>query len=133
MTNSRKDKTVNMKKNWMAWALTAILAAAVILPLVTALGGTVVMLLWNWLLPPLFGWHQVTFWQALGILVLTHTLFNNFWSYGAGRSGFRRHKWGHGDKDSGLREWLDMSPEEREKFRQGMGSSASGSKEQSVV
>jgi len=27
-----------------------------------ALGGFVVQLLWNGLLPPLFGWREVTFW-----------------------------------------------------------------------
>ena len=34
------------------------------------IGGEIVMRLWNWLLPPLFGWRVVTFWQALGLLVL---------------------------------------------------------------
>ncbi len=95
-----------------------------------ALGGTVVMLLWNWLLPTLFGWSQITFWQALGILALGRILFGGFGFHGPSRSGFRRHKWGHKDKDSGLREWLDMTPEEREKFRQGIGLSASESKAQ---
>jgi hypothetical protein len=37
--------------------------AIVALVLFVALGGAVVRLLWNWLLPPLFGWPQVTFWQ----------------------------------------------------------------------
>ena len=35
-----------------------------------ALGGAFVQLLWNWLLPPLFGWRVVSFWQALGLLAL---------------------------------------------------------------
>ena len=34
-----------------------------------------VRLLWNWLLPSLFGWRLITFWQALGILVLCRILF----------------------------------------------------------
>ena len=34
------------------------------------IGGEVVKQLWNWLLPPLFGWRQLTFWQALGLLAL---------------------------------------------------------------
>jgi hypothetical protein len=33
------------------------------------------MRLWNALLPELFGWRQVTFWQALGLLVLCRILF----------------------------------------------------------
>jgi hypothetical protein len=36
------------------------------------------MHLWNWLLPPLFGWRQITFWQALGILALCRILFGGF-------------------------------------------------------
>jgi len=33
--------------------------------LFVTIGGEIVMHLWNWLLPPLFGWRQITFWQAL--------------------------------------------------------------------
>ena len=47
--------------------------------LIVLLAGTVfsfaVMWLWNWLMPVLFGLHVVTFWQALGILVLSKILF----------------------------------------------------------
>ncbi|MBK6526662.1 MAG: hypothetical protein IPG07_14625 [Crocinitomicaceae bacterium] len=35
----------------------------------------VVMLLWNWLMPTLFGLTIITFWQALGILILSKILF----------------------------------------------------------
>ncbi len=35
-----------------------------------AIGGELVLLLWNWLAPSLFGFRQVTFWQALGLLAL---------------------------------------------------------------
>ena len=74
------------------------------------IGGELVMLLWNWLLPPLLGVHTIAFWQAVGILALCRILFGGFGRHG-GHSGFRRH-W---------RERCDrMSPEEREKFRQAM-------------
>jgi len=33
-------------------------------------GGAVVQILWNWLLPSLFGVRAITFWQVLGILAL---------------------------------------------------------------
>jgi len=33
-------------------------------------GGELVLRLWNWLMPALFGWKPITFWQALGLLVL---------------------------------------------------------------
>jgi hypothetical protein len=29
-------------------------------------GGVIVQFLWNWLAPALFGWHEITFWQAPG-------------------------------------------------------------------
>src|SRR5438477_51895 len=32
-----------------------------------ALGGEIVMQLWNWLLPPIFALREINFWQALGI------------------------------------------------------------------
>ncbi len=64
-----------------------------------ALGGQVVRLLWNWLLPPLFGWPAITFWQALGMLALCRILFGGFAMHGRRR----------------------MSPEERERFRRGIG------------
>ena len=37
--------------------------------------GWLVMLLWNWLMPPIFGLTAITFWQAWGLVILTHILF----------------------------------------------------------
>jgi hypothetical protein len=74
--------------------------------------GYVVMRLWNWLMPALFGWHVISFWQALGILVLSKILFGGF---RGGRPGRRMHWRGR------MRErWEGMAPEDREKFRQSM-------------
>lgn len=33
------------------------------------------MLLWNWLMPMIFGLCTLTFWQAYGLLVLTSLMF----------------------------------------------------------
>ena len=41
-------------------------------------GGLAVMLLWNWLTPSLFGWNDISYLQALGLLVLSHLLFGGF-------------------------------------------------------
>ena len=71
------------------------------------IGGQIVRLLWNGLLPPLFGWSEVTFWQALGLLALCRILFGGFGMHG--RRGPRR--WGR---------WEHMTSEERERFRHGM-------------
>jgi hypothetical protein len=77
-----------------------------------AVFGFVVMSLWNWLMPALFGWHPITFWQALGILVLSKILFGGF----RGRSGGPHGPW----RRRMMERWEAMTPEEREKFRQGM-------------
>jgi hypothetical protein len=79
--------------------------------LFVALGGWIVMQLWNWLLPAIFGWREVTFWQALGLLALCRVLFGGFGGRGMDRSRFRHR----------LAERLElMTPEERERFRQGL-------------
>lgn len=36
-----------------------------------------VMLLWNWLMPMIFGLIQITFWQSFGILLLSNLLFKS--------------------------------------------------------
>jgi hypothetical protein len=46
--------------------------------------GQIVMRLWNWLLPPLFGLPEVTVWQGLGLLVLSRLLFGGFGGSGGG-------------------------------------------------
>ena len=43
--------------------------------LFTFAGGEVVKLLWNWLLPALFGVPAITFLQSLGLLVLCRIVF----------------------------------------------------------
>ncbi len=84
--------------------------ALVVVVAVGAIGGAV-MLLWNALLPPLFGWPVLSFWQALGLLVLTRVL-----------TGGWRGRWGHGGPWRARMEarWAAMSDEERERFRAGM-------------
>ena len=86
-------------------------AAMVGITLFMAFGGWVVMHLWNWLLPALFGWRMITFWQALAMLVLCRILFGGV----SGRGMHRRYS---GRRMGGR--WGNMTPEEREKFREGM-------------
>ncbi len=40
--------------------------------------GFAVMWLWNWLMPAIFGLTTITFWQAWGLVVLSHILFKSF-------------------------------------------------------
>ena len=73
----------------------------------------VVMGLWNWLMPALFGWHVISFWQAVGILILSKILLGGF----RGRPGY------HVDWRRRMMErWEQMTPDEREKFRASMRS-----------
>jgi len=37
-----------------------------------------VMLLWNWLIPGIFGLETITFWQALGLNLLSGLLFKSY-------------------------------------------------------
>jgi hypothetical protein len=39
--------------------------------------GAVVMVLWNWLMPSLFGLGAITYWQGFGILVFAQLLFGS--------------------------------------------------------
>jgi hypothetical protein len=110
------------KRKWI------FVAAPVAILLFIFIGGEVVMHLWNWLLPGLFGWRQISFWQAFGLLALCRILFGG-WGGRGPRYGFRRRM---GER------WEGMTPEEREKFRQGMrsrcgfGAPATESKERAV-
>ena len=76
-----------------------------------ALASVVVMLLWNWLMPALFGLPEISYLQSLGLLVLSKLLLGGF---GKGhRSSHGRHwKWRFNEK------WDEMSDEEKEEFRQ---------------
>jgi hypothetical protein len=71
----------------------------------------VVMSLWNALIPEIFGVRAITFWQALGLLILSKLLFGGFRPGGRGNPRWRRRM---------LERWEQMTPEEREKFKQGM-------------
>ena len=87
--------------------------------LFTFIGGEVVKLLWNWLLPPLFGWRQVTFWEALGLLVLCRILFGGFSGHRGYRSGPGiRRRMADRMADRVSERWEHMTTEERERFRQ---------------
>ena len=113
-----------MRKKWIFLAPLVIVVFVIFI----AIGGEVVMHLCNWLLPSLFGWRQITFWQALGLLALCRILFGGFGLGGGGpRSNVRRRM---------AERCEHMTPEERERFRQrfrerfGFGPSTGESKEQ---
>jgi hypothetical protein len=58
-----------------------------------ALFGWVVMLLWNWLMPEIFGLKRLGYWQAWGLLALCTILFKGFGSGGSsGRTDRKRRR-----------------------------------------
>ena len=89
-----------MRKKWM-------ILAPLGLAIFIAVGGAVVMHLWNWLLPTLFGLRQITFWQALGLLALSRILFGGGGGFGGRGPKFQRRM---------AERWGKLTPEEREKF-----------------
>ena len=74
--------------------------------------GFIVMLLWNALIPDIFKGPGITFWQAVGLLLLSHILLRGWgrWRYA---NGWHRARWRH-RLEAKL---AAMTPEEREKFK----------------
>lgn len=98
---------LNPRRKWIYFAPLAIVGGL----LFVAFGGIIVQQLWNWLLPELFGWREITFWQGLGLLALCRILFGGWGGHGSrgpriGRRARAR--------------WESMTPEERERFREGL-------------
>lgn len=70
--------------------------------------GGVVMWLWNAILPAVTGVDPLTYWQALGLLVLSRILFGGF------RFGGRPHR----HQPAPWRDkWANMNAEDREHFK----------------
>src|SRR5215207_2516994 len=98
MTNSttRSDSAMKRRRTLKILRLVGIGLVAL------AVFGLVVMSLWNWLMPELFGLRPITFWQAWGVLILSRILFGSF-------SGNRHDRhW----RARLIDRWEQMSPEE---------------------
>jgi hypothetical protein len=88
-----------MRRSWRVHGLR--IAAFGVLGI--AVAGGVTMTLWNSLMPPIFGLPGLSFWQALGLLLLGRLFFGGFGGRG------RRPRFAH-----------SMTSEERERFREAM-------------
>ena|SRR6266540_4729309 len=105
--------------------------------IVLALLGLVEMLLWNALIPDLFHGPTLTYWQALGLLVLARVLVGfrgpkrHWWKpWHWGRKWNGHHwkaemgndcgpsSWNCGPSSKDWHAWAHMTPEEREKAKQ---------------
>ncbi len=72
--------------------------------------GLVIAGLWNALMPAIFQLPPITFWQALGLFLLSRLLFGRFGGFGR---RMRRARF--------VRGWDRLTPEERQRFRDAMG------------
>jgi hypothetical protein len=80
--------------------------------------GWITYLLWNWLVPELFAGPVLSYWQALGLLLLTKILFFGIggrrnWS---GRPGYPQRYWKHRFYEK----MASLTPEEREALKKKM-------------
>ena len=115
-----------VRRFWVMKGLAFIVCA----PAFVAVLSLVVMLLWNALIPSLFAGPILGFWQAAGLLVLCRLLFGGFRPHGH-HHGWRHRAWRARwrgmtpeERDrfrDGFRRWKDMSREERREFRRGFG------------
>jgi len=75
--------------------------------------GAVVMLLWNCIMPSLFPTiGLLTYWHAIGLLLLCKILFGGFHRHHGGWRGRRRMHMAWKEK------WMGMSDEEKVKFKE---------------
>lgn len=77
------------------------------IPLLIALLGGVVMMLWNALLPDIFGVKPITYWQALGLLILSRILLGGFG--GGGNAPWKNPRRGR---------WAQLSDEEKARMKE---------------
>lgn len=98
-----------MKKNF--W-IKKVIGIIILIPIAVAIVGYINMYLWNAVLVPVLHVSAVTFWQALGILMLSKILFGGF--RGRGRNcGGRGREWKLDMKEK----WEQMTAEQREQMK----------------
>jgi len=75
--------------------------------------GYAIMLLWNFIFPAALHAERITYWQAVALFVLCRILFFGFRRRYSGRPPMWR-----GGGPPWRQKWMNMSDEERAKFRQ---------------
>lgn len=63
-----------MIDNILEYAIIFIILIAIFVAIM-AIAAWPTMLLWNWLMPDIFGLKQLTFWQTLGLMILSTMFF----------------------------------------------------------
>jgi hypothetical protein len=73
----------NYWKHKMRTKSPAIIAGWILLGAIAIVGiailfGYIIMSLWNWLMPDIFGLATITYWQAVGLFILAKIIFGGF-------------------------------------------------------
>ena len=77
---------------------------------ITTVLGTVIMLLWNAILPNILGTRPINIWEAIGLLVLCRLLVGGLKRGGMGKRMYSR-------KKAWREKWMHMSEEEKTEFK----------------
>ena len=112
MHEERMENYVQYKVKKIVKIVFIAIFGAIAIAALALLFGYVVMLLWNWLIPSIFGLGVITFWQAVGIVILAKLLFGGFGG-GGGKSGRRKknmerrlkHRLRERCSEYGIKEW----------------------------
>lgn len=98
------------KGSWAIRGFFMLLFGAVFIALI----GGVVMYLWNAILPRVIGVNPLTYWDALGLLVLCRILFGSF-HQGKGKRRGPRKKFAR--RKAWMEKWSSMSEEEKAEMK----------------
>jgi hypothetical protein len=105
---NHRSERIPMRRQWQRRAGKFFIIGIVVFAVLS----TAVMFLWNGLVPDIFHGPGISFWQAAGLLLLSHILLRG-WSPGR-HGGWRHEQW-----RKRMEERLaSMTPEEREKFKE---------------
>lgn len=113
MHEARMERYVENKVKKIVKVIFIVIFGAIAISALALLFGYVVMLLWNWLLPAIFGLGTITFWQAVGIIILAKLLFGGFGGGGSRKSRGRskrfgkriESRWKQRCEENGVSEW----------------------------
>jgi hypothetical protein len=102
MTEGKNSNQCSLRRPWIIGRV----ARGIVIGLAFALVfGIFVRLLWNWLMPGMFGFREITFGQAFGMIILARLLFGARGMHGmrpefiGRRHGHRNWGWGPCSKE----------------------------------
>ena len=97
----------NERKRWFPFFILIMIAGFFLL-------SWIVMLLWNYIMPALLNTAFITYWQSVGLLLLSKIVFGGFRRRPGGFRSYEGNKCG----PPWRRKWMQMSDEEKAKFKE---------------